>query len=295
MMQTIGIVGPGRVGKALACLLTEGGYTVMLVSRHEEHRSEIINGSRIVFTTLDELGQKADLIFLTTPDAVIPQISERLAKKGLKAGSVLHCSGALSSKALISLKEQGIKTGSLHPLQSFATLEQALLNLPGSLFTYEGDMELLEWVKSLVGVLGGSLKILDDPREKIIYHAGACLVSNYLVALADLGIKCLQETGFTEREARGALVTLMEGTLSNLSCLTPDEALTGPISRGDSEVVASHISALKSSLPDVGVIYEALTPPTADIAYRSGRLSACRYKEITNLVKGGTWDVQDNC
>lgn len=294
-MRNIGIVGPGRVGKALACLLTDRNYTVNLVSRLEEYKSEIINSSRIFYTTMDELAQEADLIFITTPDALIPEISERLAKTNLRAKSVLHCSGALSSKALISLKDRGIKTGSLHPLQSFATLRQALHNLPGSLFTYEGDEEIIDWVKSLVNALGGSLKILADPREKIIYHAGACLVSNYIVALADLGIKCLQETGFTEGEARGALVTLMEGTLSNLSCLTPDKALTGPISRGDSEVVASHISALKRSLPDVGVIYEALTPPTADIAYRSGRLSACRYKEIINLVKGGTWDVQDNC
>lgn len=293
-MRIIGIVGPGRVGKALAYLLKERGYKIMLVSRLEEQKSEVIKESSIDYTTLNKLAQEADSIFLTTPDAVIPQLTQKLANMALKAESVLHCSGALSSKALDPLKEQGIKTGSLHPLQSFATLEQALVNLPGSLYTYEGDEILLDWIQSLVTALGGSLKILADPKEKIIYHAGACLVSNYLVALADLGIKCLRETGFTELEARGALVTLMEGTLNNLSCLTPEQALTGPISRGDSEVVASHIFALKSSLPEVGMIYGALATPTADIAYRSGRLSACGYKEIMSLVKGGIWDVQDN-
>lgn len=286
-MKTIGIVGPGRVGKALAHLLTEQGYSLMAVSRLEECKSEVIQGSRIVYTTLRELGQEADLIFITTPDAVIAQVSDKLAALQLKAGSVLHCSGSLSSEALSSLKVTGVKTGSLHPLQSFATLEQALLNLPGSLFTYEGDEGLLDWVTGLVRTWGGTLKILDNSREKTLYHAGACLVSNFLVTLADLGIESLRETGFTEQEARTALVNLMRGTLNNLSSLTAEEALTGPISRGDAEVVSNHISTLKRCLPEVEFVYRALTPATAGIAYRSGRLSPCRYKEILNLIGGG--------
>ena len=59
---------------------------------------------------------------------------------GFKKGAlVVHFSGALSSEELESAARQGARAISLHPIQSLASVEQAVKNLPGSFFSMEGD------------------------------------------------------------------------------------------------------------------------------------------------------------
>ena len=175
----------------------------------------------------------------------------------------------------------------LHPLQSFANHESALKNLPGSYFTFEGDTCLEAWIKELVKDWGGKLKILPSRTSKIIYHAGACIASNYLVALFKLSLDCFQQAGFSESDAREAILPLMRGTFNNLSTLSPALALTGPISRGDLEVVKGHVASLERELPSVLPSYCTLAKVIGEMAFASGRLSPEQYQDLINICTGG--------
>jgi predicted short-subunit dehydrogenase-like oxidoreductase (DUF2520 family) len=282
----VGIIGLGRVGSALAFSLQHLGYEIMVASRRfAPGEKAVIRDRQFAVASLAEIGRKAELLFLATPDGIIAEMAEILAKDGFFAGKgVLHLSGAHSTKVLEPLRRTGAFLGSLHPLQSFANVEQAIENLPGSYFTYQGDEALLGEAAKLVRDLNGVLKILPSPESKVVYHAGACLVSNYLVALASLGVRCLAEAGFSEEEARRALTPLMQGTVNNIAALPLTKALTGPIVRGDLAVVRNHLKALSAELPEVGQAYRTLSPLLGELALQGNNIKAEVYEELLGIL-----------
>jgi predicted short-subunit dehydrogenase-like oxidoreductase (DUF2520 family) len=290
-MKSVGIIGPGRVGSAMAYALDNCGYRVVVVSRKVLPGGVLtIRDRKYKTVSLAEISKEADTLLITTPDGKISEIVKQLQVFKLEKKVILQMSGSYSSAILASLQAKGALCGSLHPLQSFATVEQAIENLPGSYFTYEGDETLLENIKILVKELGGVLKTLPSPEAKAVYHAGACIVSNYLVALAWLGTQCLSSAGFTAEEAREALVPLMQGTLNNISSLPLTKALTGPISRGDSGVVENHVRILSREIPDINRAYCNLAPYLAKLALAGGNITEEKYKRILEITRGGKKD-----
>lgn len=290
-MKNVGIIGPGRVGSAMAYALDNCGYRVVAVSRKVPPGGVLTIRDRNYKTvSLAEISKEADTLLITTPDGKISEIVKQLQVFKLEKKVILQMSGSYSSAILASLQAKGALCGSLHPLQSFATVEQAIENLPGSYFTYEGDETLLENIKILVKELGGVLKTLPSPEAKAVYHAGACIVSNYLVALAWLGTRCLSTAGFTAEEACEALVPLMQGTLNNISSLPLTKALTGPISRGDSGVVENHVRILSREIPDINRVYCNLAPYLAKLALAGGNITEEEYKRILEITCGGKKD-----
>ena len=66
-----------------------------------------------------------------------------------------------------------------------------------------------------------------------------------------------------------------------------DDALTGPVARGDAETVASHIAALRAAAPDALPAYLALARLTADRAIAAGTLAAPDAQRLLGVL-GGT-------
>lgn len=284
MWKNIAIVGMGRAGSALAHLLQGLEFRVVAVPHRYTSPTITVEGRSFPARPLHQAVREVEVVIIATPDQAIARVAEELA--GLELGSlqgVLHVSGSLSSRALDPLRCKGIGLGVLHPLQSLADVRAALQNLPGSYFTYEGDAVLEEWAARLVELAGGKFQVIPSPEAKVIYHAGACLVSNYLVVLCQLGIDCLQEAGFREAEARQALLPLMQGTLNNLAVLEPPSALTGPIARGDTGTVAAHLQALTRNLPHLLPLYTLLGREAARLARAAGRLSQAQWEEFQQI------------
>ncbi|MFZ5752792.1 MAG: Rossmann-like and DUF2520 domain-containing protein [Bacillota bacterium] len=286
-MRNIGIVGLGRVGTALALSFQKCGFTVYAATKGTS-QGKVSGEGNYTVGELSHVVQKAEVLFITTPDGVISTIVQQLANYSeINLKAVLHMSGSLPSDVLSPLKKRRIAVGSLHPLQSFASHQCAINNLPGSYFTYEGDSCLEEWVTTVVKGWGGKLKILSSPASKMIYHAGACIASNYLVALFKLSMECFRAAGFSEGEAREAILPLMRGTFHNLGHLPPESALTGPISRGDMEVVKGHITCLARELPSALPSYCTLATVIGEMAFASGKLSPEQYRDLIKSCTGG--------
>ncbi|MFO8009143.1 MAG: NAD(P)-binding domain-containing protein, partial [Candidatus Brocadiia bacterium] len=140
------IVGPGKVGTALARLLRRGGYEFVGAAGRSLESAEaacaFAGGGRAT-TQAEEITRTADLVLLTVPDDSIEPVCQKLAGSGaFGAGTIVaHCSGALPSSILRAAADAGAHVGSLHPMQSFASAEQALRTLPGSACCVEGDPE----------------------------------------------------------------------------------------------------------------------------------------------------------
>ena len=138
---------------------------------------------------------------------------------GFRPGQlVIHLSGALPLAVLAPAADAGALVGCMHPLQSFATAEDATRLIRGSTFGVTAGPGALESLEALVGVLGGRPVVVED-AAKTLYHAAAVTASNYLVAVEDLAVQLLVDAGFDEASALTALQPLISGTADNIRAL----------------------------------------------------------------------------
>jgi len=284
-----GIIGAGIVGTALAVRLDKAGHECIGVhtrSRlsYERFRSYL----NIDHLTLEELVPAADILFITTQDAVIRSVAEKLSENTfLKSGQVwIHCSGSLPSEVLRVKERLPVHCLSLHPLQAFASVEEALTILSGTHFGIEGDNE--ELGEGIVKDLGGiPHHILAE--KKTLYHAGAVVASNYLVVLASLAVELFTEAGIPPEGALASLLPLMKGTIHNLEQVGLPKALTGPIARGDGQVVQGHLEHLPAKLLDIyrGLGLKALELGETKKAQQGLSYPTEDYKLLKYLLEGG--------
>ncbi len=271
--QRIGFIGAGRVGTALAAALSRAGYPVVAVFSRSERSSRNLASTVDacqVFADAQAVVDAADLVFLTTPDDTLRALANSL--RWSPATSVVHTSGAESIDVLESAARQGSAVGSLHPLQTFADLDQARENLRGSVFAVEADGALRKTLLGMVEALGGSAIEL-RPDEKALYHAAAVLVSNYTVTLVKAATDLWLRFGWERHAALRALLPLLRGTLENLEHLGVPGALTGPIARGDVTTVGRHLASLRDAAPELVAAYRELALLTIPVALAKGGLS----------------------
>ena len=133
-MLTIGFIGAGITGNALAITLDRQGYHITAVASRSltsAHRlADSVNNCQ-VYGNPQQVADAAQLVFITTPDDVIAEVASKIQWR--KEQYIVHCSGAHSVDIIQSAREFGASTGCLHPLQTFASVEQAVENLPAPL------------------------------------------------------------------------------------------------------------------------------------------------------------------
>jgi predicted short-subunit dehydrogenase-like oxidoreductase (DUF2520 family) len=274
-VKKIGIIGAGVVGTALGVVLNTKGYEITGVyDINSESTKQLVEKiGCTAFSLPQEVSRSADILFVTPCDTAIENVVDTLADSGAfhQGQAVVHMSGAQSSEILDRAKDFGAHVLSVHPLQSFANPEQAIKNLPGSVFSIEGDKAAYDVAVCIVETLGGEYFFIDR-KAKPLYHAGACVVSNYLVTLIDFGIKLLESTGIPKSMANRALLPLINGTIRNIENIGIPKALTGPIARGDLSTVVKHLDCLEEMAPELIKFYSYLGFYTARIAVDKGSI-----------------------
>jgi len=265
---TLAIAGAGRVGSALALLLSQRGWPIRGVwSRSPDAAARLAQQIGAAAWSDPACLADAQLVLLTVPDGAIGDCAQAIAQAGgwREGQGVVHCSGGMEVSALAPAQAAGAWIGGFHPLQAFATVEAALAVLPGSFFALEGDGPLRTWLPALAESLNGTWQWL-APGARPLYHAGAVFASNYVVTLFSVGVRLLTQAGLTPAQAAAALLRLTEGAVHNLAAVGLPGALTGPIRRGDAETVARHLAALEAAAPDLADLYRALARQTLPLA-----------------------------
>lgn len=273
----IGIIGAGRVGCSLSFALSERGLPSGMYSRNPvsaEFAAQIPCCS--VFDNLTRLVESSDTVFITVPDSSIRAVASSIAQscgvRGLSGKVFLHCSGALSSEVLECIRNAGGKTGSLHPIQTFPDRKTSRENMFGIYFGFEGSIEAEAASKEIVDLLDGIILKVDE-GTKSLYHAAACVLSNYMVTLSHIAARMLECAGIERETGIKAFAPLMQSTLGNINKLGSAEALTGPISRGDSGTISAHLEALERQLPDELELYKSLGRATVVLALEKGTIN----------------------
>lgn len=288
-MQRLNIIGCGRVGRTLARLWHASGvFDIGDVNDRVADKSRAAVAFIGAGRACNEIGamRAADLWLLATPDARIAGCSRELAASAaLETGNIVfHCSGALPSSELSAVAARGARVAGVHPLKTFAEPAAAVRSFPGTPCAAEGDAPALAVLRPAFERIGARVFEIAAPA-KTLYHAASVLVCNDLTALIEAGLRTYAAAGIAREDAIGLMEPLVRETLDNIFALGPAAALTGPVARGDVNVVRRQLAALASTDPAVAEVYRSLGIIARAIAAQQGQAGSAALAEIESLLK----------
>jgi len=284
-VEKIGFIGVGPVGTAFGVRLSQHGYEVIAVYDVSlvaaQRFAEMVTGCQVSKTAQD-VADVAQFVFITTPDDIIARVAAQV--NWHTAQSVIHCSGACSTDVLEPARERGAMVGSFHPCQTFASINQAVENLPGSTFAIEAEEPLLSVLKEMANALRGSWLEL-KAEDKALYHASAAIACNYFYTIVKLAADLWQNFGKSTTEATEAFLPILRGSVSNIATVGLPGCLTGPIARGDLDTIRKHLDALGKRAPTIVGLYKALGMETIPIALAKGTIDESVAERLRELLK----------
>ncbi|HEY6780812.1 MAG TPA: DUF2520 domain-containing protein [Thermoleophilaceae bacterium] len=264
-LAPIGVIGAGRLGGALVDALRQARQPVV----GPAGRGEVLDGCRA--------------LVLCVPDAEIPAAAAVVAGAAPLIG---HTSGASPLVTLTAAQRAGSAIFGWHPLQTFA---DGLASPGGVRATGSGGGGgVLSGVRAFAGagcaIAGSSPAALGFARElaetlgmvpfglaeedRAAYHAAASIASNFLVTLQAAAERVAAGAGLEPDQARALLAPLIRRTLDNYLAYGPEQALTGPVARGDDATVASQREAVEQSAPELLRLFDELVDQTRRVAGR---------------------------
>lgn len=266
---TVSIVGCGRAGGAIGLALKGAGYQIAAAYSHS--RAGRQRAHRLlevpVLSRPAEVANAGDVVVVSVPDGAISDVAPQVAEGIRPRRFAVHTSGAVSIEALAAVRDAGARIGSMHPLQTLPDARRGARSLQGAAVAVtcadadRGDLHRLArgW--------GGRPFALED-AAKTRYHAAAVFASNYLVTAAWAASILLGGAGVGD--PRPLLGPLIAQTAANIAEAGPERAITGPVVRGDADVVRRHLDELDRLDAAGGHIHRAYASMAELTAYLVG-------------------------
>lgn len=266
-LHTLNIVGAGRVGQTLAYQWHQRSVFAVqdVLTRSDASARAACSriGAGTPHTALSAL-HRADVWMLAVPDAELPNCAAALAAvqpaqaEPARPVIAFHCSGALGSEVLAPLAALGWHTASAHCLLSFAHIDTALAQFPGTPCALEGSATACEPLRQAFAAIGAQCFTLAS-SDKLLYHAAAVFATNFLPVLQATAEDLWTRTGMPPALVAHARAALLRNAVANITTLGPQAALTGPAARGDHTAIERQGAAVAQWDPDAGAAYAALS------------------------------------
>jgi predicted short-subunit dehydrogenase-like oxidoreductase (DUF2520 family) len=280
----VGVIGVGRAGAPLAAALGRAGHPIVgahAVSERSRRRAEeFLPGTRLM--PIEEVMAAADLVLLTVPDDVLGDLVAGLAETGaVTPGQFLvHASGRHGIAVLEPATREGALPMALHPVMTFTGARSDIDRLAGCPFGVTAPSVLRPVAEALVVEMGGD-PIWVPEEARPLYHAALANGANHLVTLVAQTLDLLATAGIEDPAhlVRPLLTTALENVLT-----MGDDALTGPVARGDAATVAAHLRALSTAAPEARAAYVAMARLTADRALAAGRLDPAAAEALLDVL-----------
>jgi predicted short-subunit dehydrogenase-like oxidoreductase (DUF2520 family) len=292
------VMGAGVVGTALATRLIQAGVAVTGLHGRQVAPASARPSSGLIRSTGDipEILSESDAVIISVRDDRIPEVAARLVSEGrLRRGQILfHTSGANPARTILAGALPHVRAvGTLHPLVSFADAGVALTEEEGLgdvAFGIEGDAPARALAQRFVQALGARAVIL-EAENLALYHAGAVIASNYVVAMADMARSLLVKAGVPAAEALPVLIPLLASVVRNLAEVGLPGALTGPVERGDVTVVERHLGALAARAPELVELYRLVGRDVLRLAREKAHLDPAGAARLEALFFGAKPDA----
>jgi len=272
----LGIVGGGRAAWFFAEGWMRAGGELIGFELRNESKSVVPSLLNRPVLDIRSLAQQSDILLVAVRDKALPEVATKL-RSSIPADSVVfHCSGAVPADIFTGFT----KRFSLHPLRA---LPVAGARAEGpTLFAFEGVDEMEAVAREVSAKLGGQMvRVTSD--AKTTYHAAAAMAANYAALLANEALELFAIAGIDRTTARNAVANVAISAIDTWRNGAGRGAFTGPIVRGEIEVVRNHLAHIpdpaKRSLYrhlgySLATTLESIEPENAD------------YKEIAKLLSG---------
>nr|WP_260428372.1 Rossmann-like and DUF2520 domain-containing protein [Micromonospora globispora] len=281
------MLGAGRVGAVLGAALAAAGHRVVAasgVSGAAKARIALLLPETANRSATSVAQAATDLLIVAVPDDALAGVVAGLAETGaLRPGQVVaHTSGTHGLDVLAPAAAVGARPLALHPAMTFTGTPDDLTRLAGISYGVTAPAELRAFAARLVADLGGVPEWVGE-ADRPLYHAALAHGANHLVTLVNEASDRLRDAGVAQPEK--VLAPLLRAALENALRLG-DDALTGPVSRGDAGTVRRHLARLAATAPESVPPYLALARRTADRAIAAGRLRPADAESLLDVLGG---------
>jgi len=274
----IAIFGAGRTGGALFHGLAAAGEPPVLLWTRSEATARAAQAEGFPAVSGPLPPADVDLIFLAVTDGAVASLAAELAGRLSPRTLVAHTAGALDLSPLAPLSAAGHAVGSLHPAVSIASRRTPLAGRAAALAasTPEADAVLAR----VAGVLG--MPIIRPQGDRARYHAACAMVGNFPQVLLEAAERLGLGAGLSREEGRLAFGSLLVGAAGNAADRGPAGGLTGPLRRGEVEIVRRHLEAIRAADPngELLALYRAAAWVALDLAEAEGAPNIAAMKQL---------------
>jgi len=243
-MIKIILLGAGNVGHHLSRAFNKSNE-IDLVQWYTREKNSIISSS-LDIEIIDDLAKikLADIYIISISDSYVDNLSKEL---NLSNKLIVHTSGSLDFTVLDNKNRRGV----FYPLQTFSKNKELEISKVPICIEAENsnDLILLEQVSKYINCK--SYKINYEERKTL--HLAAIFSNNFVNHMFTIAKEILENKNLDFN----ILKPLINETVDKIHKLDPENVQTGPAIRNDSEIIITHIKALKKQ--EHKKIYELMT------------------------------------
>ncbi|UCF71289.1 MAG: DUF2520 domain-containing protein [candidate division WOR-3 bacterium] len=256
----IGLIGCGRVGTAIFCILGRdnkitGVYDIR--KKNERTTAKLLKIRKN--PDLHAIVNRSEAIFIATPDDEILRAFANINRHIRKRTYIFHFSGILTAD--IIPKSKKIYRASVHPFATFP----AVMSKPKNkhfFLSVEGDPPAVKVLRKIFRSKHFTIRKIRKV-DKAAYHLIGVFSSNLLIGLVASIDRLTAKIGWRRRDFEQMIFPLIEETLHNIRKYGVQDALTGPLARGDVGIIRKHLSTLQHERTLYN-IYKALSRAVAE-------------------------------
>jgi predicted short-subunit dehydrogenase-like oxidoreductase (DUF2520 family) len=240
----VGILGSGKVAKALLALLQSKGVSVAYLWARNQSQSKNLAKSYGIEATQP---CDADFHFFAVSDDAIAKVAEKFPELDNK----VHLSGSLDSEVLAGLNSNQ-NTGVFWPLRSFASNQDGDW---GDSWVFISSQS--EQFKAQLAELARSLEVnfqLIDSEQKAELHMQAVVMNNLVNHLYSLCEERLREKHLSLE----AFYPIIRQTFEGIVGEGPSRSQSGPALRGDLKTLRKQLKQLSDD-PVLYSIYKLIS------------------------------------
>ncbi len=229
----VGIIGYGRVGKALYYAITNAGVDVAAVL--VKKRKNYVKAPLLFYDDLTVQQKDIPIWIIATPDDAIKEVISKY--DFLKGKQIFHLSGSVPSSIFRAITND---YGVFYPLHSFNDSKVEFGEIP--VFLTASSEVMLDILIFIAEKLGCNYRIITDNQRQYI-HLAAVFVNNFTNHLYYIANQILKE----QQLDFDILHHIIKNHVETILRQNPGAIQTGPAIRNDKKTMEKHLNLLKGN------------------------------------------------
>jgi len=244
----IACIGAGNVSSHLLPAFNNAGHRIVqVISRSALSAQRLAEPFGADFSNeITKLDSSADILFLTVPDRVLPELIDEVS---WFRGIVVHVSGSMP---LSSFRYTKSHYGVFYPLQTFSR-DRNLDFKTIPVFIEGSNQSVTDALSGLGQQISDKVYVLDSENRAFL-HLAAVFANNFTNYLLTSASDILLRSGIE----RNVLDSLIRETLEKAIDPNQKDTQTGPAVRGDLVTIKKHLNLLSFS-DELMEIYQSLS------------------------------------